>query len=93
MDEKTKDFELPPINRINQDSSVELPFNQTSMAKGKKKLSFLNDVDEKKITDHLVNDETLKKWIECAFNGNILTLKPLSQKSARQRWEKTMYID
>ena len=40
-----------------------------------------------------MNRDTLDEWIKCAFNGNILVLKPMNSKKAKERWEKTVAIE
>jgi len=44
-------------------------------------------------SESLVDVETLRKWIECSFNGNVLVLKSLPQDKMKERWDKTLAID
>lgn len=46
-----------------------------------------------KHSETLVDTDTLRKWIECSFNGNVLILKSLPAEQIKQRWNKTAAID
>ena len=52
-----------------------------------KKLRFDTDDERILFKNELFNDETISKFIESSFNGNVLHLGPLDEERAEKRWK------
>ena len=43
--------------------------------------------------NHLINHETISKFIESSFNGNVLYLGPLDEERAEKHWQTQEYVE
>ena len=43
--------------------------------------------------NELFNNETVSKFIESSFNGNVLHLGPLDEERAEQRWKTIQFVE
>jgi len=59
----------------------------------KKQLTFDSESEKNAFKNHLINDETISKFIESSFNGNILYLGPLDEERADQHWDTQAYVE
>lgn len=55
--------------------------------------TFKDQEEERKFTNQLVNQKSLSEWIKCAFNGNVLELKQLTESRQRNRINQTIQFD
>ena len=53
----------------------------------KKNLAFDSESEKNAFKNHLIIDETISKFIESSFNGNILYLGPLDEERAEEHWD------
>lgn len=49
-------------------------------------------MERSKFEDTLVNNQVIQKFIESAFNGNVLILPPIDRDKAKQRFQVANYI-
>ena len=73
MNIKKPDFELPPIKKT--DVIGEQSF--FDRANDNENYTFENEDKREQFKNQLINKETVEKWIQCAFNGNVLKVKKM----------------
>ena len=56
-------------------------------------MHFESDVDRDTFSNELFNRETVAKFIESSFNGNVLYLEPLDEKRAMDHFKTSQYVD
>ena len=59
----------------------------------KKALQFDTESERADFKNQLINDQTISKFIESSFNGNILFLGPLDENRAAQHWKTQEYVE
>ena len=79
---------LPPLmNQKNPTKQILITPNEIQKRITDKNLEFESDAQRDKFENELFNHETVSKFIESSFNGNVLHLGPLDEEKAEKRWK------
>lgn len=56
-------------------------------------MNFNTEAERRNHANELINSETISKFIESSFNGNVLYLDPLDEKRAMGYFKTAEYVD
>lgn len=56
-------------------------------------MNYSTELERRNHANDLINSETISKFIESSFNGNVLYLDPLDDKKAMSHYKTSEYVD
>ena len=56
-------------------------------------MPFDSESEKDEFKNQLINSETITKFIESSFNGNVLYLGPLDEQRAFNHWKTQEYVE
>ena len=60
---------------------------------GDRNIQFDSDTERRNFNNELFNTETISKFIESSFNGNVLYMDQLDEKKAMKHFKTSQYIE